>query len=138
MKVCTKCGVEKSLTNFHFKNKAIDLRRTWCITCVARYHRKHYLFRAQYYKDKRRRYRHEMRVLAQEAKNRPCDDCGGAFPYYVMHFDHLPGHVKLGEVSRLVATGIGRQALVDEIAKCDVVCANCHAVRGYNRQFKSA
>ena len=49
-----------------------------------------------------------------------------------MHWDHLPGAVKLAEVSTLVRHGRVRRAH-EEIAKCELVCANCHAVRSYER-----
>lgn len=79
--------------------------------------------------ERKKNYRLE---LIRPAKERPCADCGGEFPYYVMQFDHLPGTEKRGNVSHMVHKG-GRQAILDEIAKCEVVCANCHAVRTFER-----
>jgi hypothetical protein len=64
---------------------------------------------------------------------RPCVDCGGTFHPAAMHWDHRPGTQKAGEISRMV----GRASLEDiraEIEKCDLVCANCHAVRTYERR----
>jgi hypothetical protein len=50
----------------------------------------------------------------------------------VLDFDHRPGTKKLFGV----ATGFrfGVQTLLDEIAKCDVVCANCHRMRHVRRK----
>jgi len=45
-----------------------------------------------------------------------------------MHWDHRPGTDKLGDVSNLLGR-LCKQRVLDEIAKCDLVCANCHAVR---------
>lgn len=63
---------------------------------------------------------------------KPCLDCGRGFPPEAMHWDHRPGTEKLGEVST-----IGRRRsiamLMDELNKCDLVCANCHAIRTYAR-----
>lgn len=62
-------------------------------------------------------------------KSGPCTDCGGTFPPVAMDFDHRPNEIKLKEVSK-----ISTFAAVDaEIAKCDLVCANCHRVRTYQR-----
>lgn len=65
--------------------------------------------------------------------SRPCTDCGGFFHPAAMTFDHLPGSTKRGEVSSLLYSGY-RQVLMDEIAKCELVCANCHAVRTFGRE----
>lgn len=67
-------------------------------------------------------------------KEKPCADCGLEYPFYVMQFDHVRGE-KIGNISTFVANRQWQKAL-DEIAKCDVVCANCHAERTYKRQPK--
>ena len=48
-----------------------------------------------------------------------------------MQWDHLPGEVKLGAVSSL--RGRSKKEILDEIAKCELVCANCHAIRTFQR-----
>ena len=60
-----------------------------------------------------------------------CTDCGLRYPPYVMDFDHRPGEEKLFTIG----TGVTRSdaAILAEIAKCDLVCANCHRVRTYQR-----
>ena len=73
-----------------------------------------------------RRWR-RYQTLVRAAKAVPCADCGVQYPYYVMDFDHVRGE-KLFEISaghRHIAL------LLDEIAKCDVVCANCHRARTF-------
>lgn len=50
-----------------------------------------------------------------------------------MSYDHLPGAQKRGEISSLIAGGY-RSVLITELAKCELVCANCHAVRTYTRR----
>jgi hypothetical protein len=71
--------------------------------------------------------RRRIREIIQKAKDQPCADCGGAFPTCVMDLDHVRG-VKEFKVSEAVqkAYGIKMQRLLEEIAKCEVVCANCH------------
>ena len=53
-----------------------------------------------------------------------CVDCGVSDPL-VLEFDHVRG-VKRMDVSRLVAAGYPWPAIEEEIAKCEVRCANCH------------
>lgn len=73
-----------------------------------------------------------MRQIARERKAQPCADCGLAFPYYVMDFDHRKGEEKLAHVAQL-ASSLSFRRLLDEIEKCDVVCANCHRIRTHER-----
>lgn len=74
----------------------------------------------------------EHRLLLQEracaVKDRPCMDCGLEWPSYVMEFDHVRGE-KIAAVARLVADRCSFEMLDAEIAKCDVVCSNCHRIR---------
>ena len=59
-------------------------------------------------------------------------DCGESFPPCVMHWDHLPGYQKADEISVMV-TQRRREAILDELAKCELVCANCHVMRTVRR-----
>lgn len=62
----------------------------------------------------------------------PCMDCGGTFQPHQMDFDHRDPASKAFQVTdRLLAP---RHRLLQEVAKCDIVCANCHAVRTYALQ----
>lgn len=60
----------------------------------------------------------------------PCADCGQKFPHYIMELDHLRDKV------RVVANLAGESDAVfyGELRKCEIVCANCHAVRTHNRR----
>ncbi len=71
-----------------------------------------------------------IREWIQSQKNRPCMDCGREYPHYVMDFDHRPDQKKLYEPTRLYVLQSWRKARA-EIAKCDVVCANCHRERTF-------
>lgn len=71
-------------------------------------------------------------TLVREAKSVPCADCGGHYPYYVMEFDHVRG-VKKFRISRANTHTHSLGVLRTEIAKCEVVCANCHHIRTWSR-----
>jgi hypothetical protein len=81
---------------------------------------------------KRRKQR--LVALMHQAKAKPCADCGQQFPYYVMDFDHRPGESKNRAYMYLVASQASQASLLAEIAKCDVVCANCHRERSHCRK----
>lgn len=57
----------------------------------------------------------------------PCADCGVSYPAVVMDFDHVRG-TKEANVSQLVRRASWAR-IEAEIAKCEVVCANCHRLR---------
>lgn len=63
---------------------------------------------------------------------RPCTDCRRIYAPQVMQWDHVPGTLKLGNVSTDF-NGRSREEVLDEVAKCELVCANCHAIRTFAR-----
>lgn len=77
---------------------------------------------------------HQDRLAeTQRLKEVPCHDCEQEYPHYIMEFDHRDGEVKVANVSHFVWKG-SRKAFLAEIAKCDVVCANCHRARTWARR----
>jgi hypothetical protein len=56
----------------------------------------------------------------------------------VMDFDHREGELKTDNVANLVASPHSMKKLLEEIAKCDLVCANCHRIRTHARRHKPA
>lgn len=64
---------------------------------------------------------------------RPCYDCGNVFPPECMDWDHRPGTTKHFTISTVLGNA-PFDSVVDEIAKCDLVCANCHRVRTQSRR----
>lgn len=72
----------------------------------------------------KRRQRHRARTAA--AKAVPCYDCGNQFPPVCMDFDHVRGRKRSG-VSQM--TQLSDEIFYAEVAKCEVVCANCHRIR---------
>jgi hypothetical protein len=49
-----------------------------------------------------------------------------------MQWDHRPGFEKIGDISGDF-WGRSREEVLAEIAKCDLVCTNCHAIRTFAR-----
>jgi len=93
--------------------------------------RKHYDKNRERYIEQAKARKLELKELVRSLKDRPCEDCSKKYPFYVMQFDHVRGK-KIGNVATLIEK-CNKQLLLDEIAKCDVVCANCHAERTWSR-----
>ena len=126
-KICTKCGKEKPLTEFNFKNKAEQKRQSQCKECQRVRERELY---NQSYKNKnkelynlnRKKWREEMRQLIQDIKSRTgCCVCGETEPC-CLDFHHLRD--KEFEISK--APDVSKERLYKELDKCVVFCANCH------------
>jgi transposase len=71
--------------------------------------------------------------LRELKENIGCVDCKEMYPHYVLEFDHLPQYEKLGIVTNIARRYSWEKAL-EEVKKCDIVCANCHNIRTWNRQ----
>ncbi len=131
LKICAKCGefcehnVRKSGTP-----------QSYCIECTREYSREHYEKNKDKHNERRtvnqRAYRDKMRKFVADLKDVPCADCGQSYPHYVMDFDHLEDVEKLGNIADM-AMGASMVKLLEEIEKCEVVCANCHRIRTWNR-----
>lgn len=74
----------------------------------------------------------EIRALKEKT---PCARCGQSFPYVAMDFDHVRGKKKFN-ISQALRYVWPRkvQVIWAEIGKCDIVCANCHRIREFERK----
>lgn len=73
-----------------------------------------------------------LQWLRTYKESRPCADCKRHYPFYVMQFDHLEN--KLVNVADALQRRWSLKKIQAEIAKCDLVCANCHAERTWQRR----
>ena len=125
------CGCSKPPSAFHQSRTG---QFTYCASCRREYDRRYYRERGMAARRGRQRARAAIarEWIAALKRNVPCADCKGTFPTPVMHWDHLPGHVKVGEISVLAITR-ARTLVIEELKKCELVCANCHAIRTSRR-----
>lgn len=79
---------------------------------------------------KRRARREKMIEFLWKLKEKPCADCHISYHPSAMDFDHVHG-IKLFNIGSSI--NLSEDKLLNEIAKCDLVCANCHRKRGYMR-----
>jgi hypothetical protein len=132
---CGRCGNRKPIDEFAWRRKKRRQRDNLCRPCRSAYGREHYLAnRARYIRNaaaNRKKVRLERTLyLIEYFKEHPCIDCGERDPI-VLEFDHV------GEKSFDVGQGLPErnwQSILDEIAKCEVVCANCHRRRTARRR----
>ncbi len=128
-KTCTECKEEKSLEEFQFRNKAKGIRKMRCKDCCHVYGKKHYDNNREKYIDKAHEYnplllRRNRLFVIRYLREHPCVDCGEQ-DIVVLEFDHVRGE-KRDAISNMVRHRLSLATLMEEIAKCEVRCANCH------------
>lgn len=126
MKRCTECGETKPFTEFH-KYADSGLYKGACNNCCTAKQRDRWRQQKQDSKEKRRGW-------IDELKSKPCTDCGCTFDPVCMDFDHI-GTDKTLNVSQMVARNFAKGIIEQEIAKCELVCANCHRLRTKKRHL---
>ena len=81
-----------------------------------------------YHKEYKQRNRAFVKSLKETT---PCIDCRCFYPSYVMDFDHLRD--KKHNISEFVGRATSLSKIKEEIAKCELVCSNCHRIRTYSK-----
>ncbi len=129
MIVCRACAVEKPEEAFGFRDAAVGRRHYICRSCFGEYSRAYYARHREAYRAHRRRNipRYRLRNKAfviDYLSSHPCVDCGES-DIAVLEFDHVLGE-KRKAVAQLVLDAVALVALIAEIEKCLIRCANCH------------
>jgi hypothetical protein len=132
---CNRCGELKPLESYAWHRKAAGQRQHHCRRCQSVIGREHYTANRERYIEleaqrKRARNQKRMRQLIDFLRANPCVDCGESDPL-VLEFDHLGN--KRFNISQGFS-GRNWQSVLEEMAKCEVVCANCHRRRTAHRR----
>ncbi len=82
-----------------------------------------------------RRRQNATRDYLRQRRREACPDCAQHFRPHQMDFDHRDPAIKSFRLTAGHAMLMAQDRLGAEIAKCDVVCANCHRIRTWHRQL---
>jgi hypothetical protein len=129
-RICWKCEISKPITEFAWQNRQQGKRQYRCKQCLREYVNS----RDRDYTNNlaRENYKRNAEKLHSYKESIPCTDCGNYYPFYVMDFDHL--YDKIKNVSLLVKSHTFKK-LLEEIKKCELVCANCHRIRTFQARL---
>ena len=120
--LCRKCGEVKE---FYSKS-------TRCKECLGAYHKQWRERNPNYGREYNKTYKTKASQLRERLSatklSRGCIDCGYKAYAVSLHFDHRDPKLKLFNLSSVPAS-TPWEVIEAEIAKCDVRCANCHAVK---------
>ncbi len=120
-KYCPRCERTLAREDFHKRGRYL---MGYCKECQRAYVSKN-----------RKAYRGAIRLMLTRAKTAPCADCEEVHPPWAMDFDHVRGEKKFN-LSSASAKGFKISTVLEEMAKCEVVCALCHRYRTYGERRK--
>ena len=134
MKICTKCKLNKTESEFKSRGGAKAGLVARCRVCDRQYDREYYLKHKE--REDRKGKEHQkknrednQRKKLEYLKTHPCVDCGTP-DVRVLDFDHLAD--KKQTVARMVGGSRNTwKKIMAEITKCEVRCANCHRIKHY-------
>lgn len=121
VKTCKTCEQTLPYEAFYRNANTTDGHLSWCKKCTVK----------RYAKGVSERAKRDRAYFQQIKLDRGCADCGYREHAVALDFDHLPGVEKRYRIACMA--GMKRELIDAEIAKCEVVCANCHRVRTANR-----
>lgn len=113
-KICTKCGIEKSLDDFSWRDKLKGTRRSECKICQSNYMKE--------------RYKEKRQAIGEIKQDLSCAKCGYNEYPTALDFHHLDPNQKDTTVARMIAAKYSLERALNEINKCICLCANCHRV----------
>lgn len=126
MKTCFTCKFPKSLDEFGNNKNNPGGKQNYCKECSRKKDKMHYQGSKkrrqkirERNKDSRRRHH---QIMIDYLSQHPCVDCGES-DIMCLDFDHVKGS-KSHNVSQMLYWD--EKAIMKEIAKCVVRCANCH------------
>lgn len=133
-KRCGSCGETKPLDLFYQSHTGPRAGRvgSHCITCTGRKVRDKYRLRGEDARREKREWTNIIRLRRIPVINAiklksGCVDCGYNARPEALQFDHVDPATKLFGIARGMTYSI--EMIMAEIAKCEVRCANCHAIR---------
>ena len=129
MKTCCICKVEKETEEFNKNKSRKDGLNTVCKSCSRERSKKYYSENREHHKKNiyilRRKYLSELLKEVNEFKaNLGCKFCPEK-EAICLDFHHTDSLNKEDDVSKFVRSNQRKKAW-EEIAKCVVVCSNCH------------
>lgn len=133
MKRCPRCKQNKNSNEFGKNRAKKDGLQGICKLCKRLRDKRHYDENKSWYNQRNEKAHIELLRWYREAKLSPCADCKQSYHFTAMEWDHLPEFEKVESISLMVRRGCSKSKILNEIAKCELVCANCHRVRTWNR-----
>lgn len=120
MRKCKLCNETKPLEKFALASKinGVQYVRHLCVSCYSRSKKPR--------KDKIKKWYYDIK------KKHKCKLCGNS-DYRVLEFDHIDPTTKEFDISEGFKRGYSQDLILMEMAKCQVLCANCHRIKTFEK-----
>ena len=82
-------------------------------------------YKARHYASKQKRHDENKRLLTERKEQSPCSSCGEYHPACCMDYHHLDPSIKEKQISSMLSANSWKK-IEEEIAKCVLLCSNCH------------
>ena len=122
MKHCKKCDTTKELTEFYITKGIV---RSICKKCDNEYKKQHYIKNKDKYALAAKNHTQWFRDYKKQLK---CNRCGYNKHPAALDFHHTDHKSKLDWVARMSKNKNNKEKIMEEISKCEVLCANCHRI----------
>lgn len=73
-----------------------------------------------------------LRITNEIKMKNGCEACGYREHPAALHFDHIDRTTKRTNVGNMVNGAYNIKDIMEEVSKCRVLCANCHAIKTVN------
>ena len=116
-KICTSCGLEKSIDNFYKRPNRKTQSHSMCKRCFNNYCSDRWI---------------QKKIDAISYKGSECVDCHLKYPdepYVIFDFHHTNPENKDVDWGKLRLKS--PKKIYEELDKCDLLCSNCHRKRHY-------
>lgn len=123
-RTCSRCLAAKSESEFAPSVWA-QTKVTWCRDCTRLYYKARNAVDGHKKENAIRRRRERVAEVRSIKASMGCQVCGERHPA-CLDFHHRDPATKRKTVAEMVAAGWSNEVLETEIAKCDLLCANCH------------
>lgn len=137
IQTCANCKRELPVASFAFRNKSKGIRGHECRDCHSERFKSWYGRHAYSERDRLKQSKLAKRKWLVEYKvARKCERCGEDHPA-CLEFHHLNSDDKDIDLGRAVVAGWSIARMLEEIAKCILLCANCHRKLHYDAASSS-
>ena len=129
-RTCSKC--QSAYTHY-------GQNRSYCKPCKQDYQRKYYAknpaWRASIRKHSKAKAKRRHAIVRRYKQMKGCACCG-INDWRILEFDHREAANKVASVSVLINNSSSWQKIKAEIAKCDVLCCNCHRIKTFETEWE--
>ncbi len=130
-KYCNTCENNKDVSEFGKNSSKKDGLQSNCTSCRSGMTKDWYKKNTRKQVERVAKTKQDIAEMlyAYKSENPYCQGpCGNQYPPEVLQFDHIDPSTKkfnLGDAARTQ----GRLKVIEEMEKCVLLCANCHALR---------